>query len=88
MKKIAYIVAGAILATSLVGCARTTTDVADGVTQHPNGVVYYDANGNLQQADKEIFDAKTRDGIETFAGTVGVVAGIAGTALGIIALTN
>lgn len=88
MRKIALVTAAAVMAMSLAGCARTTTDVADGVTQHPNGVVYYDAQGKLQQADKEAVSPQTQDGFETFATTVGVVSGIAGTALGIVALTQ
>lgn len=88
MRKIASVLAVAVLGMSLVGCARTTTDVADGTTQHPNGVVYYDANGKLQNADKEAFSPQTQDGAETFATTVGVIAGVAGTALGIVALTQ
>lgn len=80
--------AGVIAATALTGCAATTTDVVDGNTQHPNGVVYYDANGKLQQSNKEAFSPQTQDNATTFATTVGVVAGLAGTALGIVALTQ
>lgn len=88
MRKIAIAMIGLTLASSLVGCARTTTDVADNTTQHPNGVVYYDANGKLQQADDEIVSAKAQDEIET-AGWVALgAAAVGGLATGIVALTK
>lgn len=82
------VIAGVLVASmlSLTGCAARTVD-ADG-TSHPNGVVYYDANGNLKQADKEAFSPETQDHAETFATVVGTAFAVAGTALGIVALTQ
>lgn len=88
-KVIAGVTAVALLSMSmLTGCARTTTDVADNTTQHPNGVVYYDANGKLQQADAEAVSPKAQDAWET-AGWVAVgAAAVGGLATGIVALTK
>lgn len=86
MKKIASLMIGLTLASSLVGCAARTVD-ADG-TSHPNGVVYYDKAGNLKQADKEAVSPEAQDGWETFALTAGSIFAVAGTALGIVALTK
>ncbi|MCS5736593.1 hypothetical protein [Herbiconiux daphne] len=86
MRKIAAIMAGLVLATSLTGCAARTID--QNGQSHPNGVVYYDDQGNLHQADKEAFSPETQDHAETFATVVGTAFAIAGTALGIVALTN
>lgn len=86
MKKVATIMAGLVLASSLAGCAGRTVD-ADG-SSHPNGVVYYDDQGNLKQANKEAVSPEAQDGWETFALTAGSVFAVAGTALGVVALTH
>lgn len=83
MKKL---VAVALVVFTLGGCASQTAEPSGKF--HPNGVVYYDDAGNLRQANPEALSPRAQDGWQTFATTVGVVAGIAGTALGIVALTK
>lgn len=83
MKKLIAVV---LVAVSLTGCAGRTIDGAG--KSHPNGVVYYDDTGNLQQANPERVSPEAQDGWQTAGTVLGVVAGVAGTALGIVALTQ
>lgn len=74
------------LGTALGGCASRTAEPTG--KSHPNGVVYYDADGNLQQANREAISPEAQDGWETAGTVAGVVLGVAGTALGIVSLTR
>lgn len=86
MKKIATLLSAALLATSLSGCAGTTTDQYN--ESHPKGVAYYDQAGKLHQAEPEAVSPKAQDGWETLGWVVGGAAAIAGVALGIVAVTK
>lgn len=79
-------VAIALVVVSLVGCAGRTID--DAGKSHPNGVVYYDDTGNLRNANTERVSPESQDNWQTAATIVGVAGAIAGTALGIVALTK
>lgn len=79
-------VAIALVVVSLVGCAGRTID--DAGKSHPNGVVYYDDAGNLRHANPERVSPESQDNWQTAATIVGVAGAIAGTALGIVALTK
>lgn len=83
MKKVMAI---ALVVVSLVGCAGRTVD--DAGKSHPNGVVYYDDAGNLRHANPERISPESQDNWQTAATIVGVAGALAGTALGIVALTN
>lgn len=76
----------ALIAPTLVGCAGRTYEPA-GVS-HPNGVVFYDRNGNLQEAQPESVSPESQDGWETAGAILGGAAAVAGVALGIVALTK
>lgn len=76
----------ALVTASLVGCSSRTID-SNG-RSHPNGVVYYDDAGNLHRANPERIDPETQDNWQTAATIVGVAGAIAGTAMGIVALTK
>lgn len=83
MKKM---VAVALVALTLVGCAgRTYDNYGD---QHPKGVVFYDRSGNLHEADPESVSPESQDGWETAGAILGGAAAVAGVALGIVALTK
>lgn len=83
MKKL---VAIALVVVSLVGCAGRTVD--DAGKSHPNGVVYYDDAGNLRHANPERISPESQDNWQTAATIVGIAGAVAGTALGIVALTK
>lgn len=83
MKKM---IAVALVALTLVGCAGRTYEPT-GVS-HPNGVVFYDRNGNLHEAQPESVSPESQDGWETAGAILGGAAAVAGVALGIVALTK
>lgn len=83
MKKVMTI---ALVVVSLVGCAGRTID--DAGKSHPNGVVYYDDAGNLRHANPERISPESQDNWQTVGTVVGIAGALAGTALGIVALTK
>lgn len=83
MKKV---IAIALVVVSLVGCAGRTID--DAGKSHPNGVVYYDDAGNLRNANHELISPESQDNWQTVGTVVGIASAMAGTALGIVALTK
>lgn len=81
MKKI---IAVALVTSALVGCAGRTYEHT-GIS-HPNGVVFYDRDGNLQRAKPESVSPESQDNWET-AGAILTGLGVAaGLAVGIVSL--
>lgn len=75
-----------LLATSLVGCAGRTYEPT-GVS-HPNGVVFYDRDGKLQQAQPESVSPESQDNWQTTGAVLTSLAAVAGLAVGIVSLTK
>ncbi len=83
MKKVMAI---ALVVVSLVGCAGRTVD--DAGKSHADGVVYYDDAGNLRHSNPERISPESQDNWQTVGAVVGTIGAIAGTAVGIAALTK
>lgn len=86
MKKISTVMTAVLIMGSLSGCTTVVRDQYGDT--HPAGVGYYDQNNQYHKATPEKISPQAQDAWET-AGwlTVGAAA-IAGTALGIVALTK
>lgn len=83
MKKLIALI---LIIAALGGCAGRTID--DAGKSHPNGVVYYDDAGNLRNANPERISPESQDNWQTVGTVVGIAGALAGTALGIVALTK
>lgn len=79
-------VVSALIVVSLVGCAGRTYEPT-GVS-HPNGVVFYDQDGNLRQAKPESVSPESQDNWQTTGAVLTGLAAVAGLAVGIVSLTK
>lgn len=75
-----------LVVTSLVGCASRTYEPT-GVS-HPNGVVFYDQDGNLHPAKPESVSPESQDNWQTTGAVLTGLAAVAGLAVGIVSLTK